>query len=143
MATLAGQKTETTNRIYVMMKKHTIGRAQNMTVDTDFGAENVYEIGNYMPRETVFLRWQGTLNLERFRTIINDLADDSMGITAMGEEILQRDILDTNITDSITGKLVATYRGCSANTTNYQFQANSATSEQLQMYFLSASNGHN
>ena len=143
MATLAGQKTETTNRIYVMMKKHTIGRAQNMTVDTDFGAENVYEIGNYMPRETVFLRWQGTLNLERFRTIINDLADDSMGITAMGEEILQRDILDTNITDSITGKLVATYRGCSANTTNYQFQANSTTSEQLQMYFLSASNGHN
>lgn len=143
MATLAGQKTETTNRIYIMMKYQVIGRAQTMSVDTDFGAQNVYEIGNYMPQETVFLRWQGTLNLERFRTIINDLADDSMGITAMGEEILKRDVLDTSITDSITKKLVATYRGCSANTTNYQFNSNSITSESLQMYFLSASNGHN
>lgn len=143
MATLAGQKTETTNRIYVMMKKHTIGRAQNMTVDTDFGAENVYEIGNYMPRETVFLRYTGTLNLERFRTIINDLADDSVGVTAMGEDILKRDVLDTNITDSITGKLIATYRGCSANTTNYQWAANSISSENISLFFLSASNGHN
>lgn len=143
MATLAGQKTETTNRIYIMMKNHVIGRAQTMSVDTDFGAQNVYEIGKYMPQETVFLRWQGTLNLERFRTIINDLADDSMGITAMGEEILKRDVLDTSITDSITKKLVATYRGCSANTTNYQFNSNSITSENLSMLFLAASNGHN
>lgn len=125
------------------MKNHVIGRAQNMTADIDFGAQNVYEIGNYTPRETVFLRYSGTLSLERFRTIINDLADDSMSVTAMGEEILKRDVLDTTITDSITKKVVATYRGCSASTTNYQFAANSITSESLQMLFLSASNGHN
>lgn len=143
MATLANQKTETTNRIYIMMKNKLIGRAQEMNTDIDFGAQNVYEIGNYMPQETVFLRYQGTLNLQRFRTIINDLADDSMGVSALGEEILKRDILDTNITDSITKKVVATFRGCSANTNNLSFQANQITSEQVQMYFLSASNGHN
>jgi hypothetical protein len=143
MATLAGQKTETTNRIYIMMKHKVIGRAQNMTVNTDFGAERVYEIGNYMSPEIVYLKYTGSLNLERFRTIIDDLADDSMGITAMGEEILKRDVLDTNITDSITSKVVATYRGCSALTTDYSYQANSITSESLSMGFLSASNGHN
>lgn len=143
MATLAGQKTETTNRIYIMMKHKVIGRAQNMTVNTDFGAERVYEIGNYMSPEIVYLKYTGSLNLERFRTIIDDLADDSMGITAMGEEILKRDVLDTNITDSITNKVVATYRGCSALTTDYSYQANSITSESLSMGFLSASNGHN
>lgn len=143
MATLANQKTETTNRIYIMMKNKLIGRAQEMNTDIDFGAQNVYEIGNYMPQETVFLRYQGTLNLQRFRTIINDLADDSMGVSALGEEILKRDILDTNITDSITKKVVATFRGCSANTNSLSFQANQITSEQVQMYFLSASNGHN
>lgn len=143
MATLANQKTETTNRIYIMMKNKLIGRAQEMNTDIDFGAQNVYEIGNYTPQETVFLRYQGTLNLQRFRTIINDLADDSMGVSALGEEILKRDILDTNITDSITKKVVATFRGCSANTNSLSFQANQITSEQVQMYFLSASNGHN
>lgn len=143
MATLANQKTETTNRIYIMMKNKLIGRAQEMNTDIDFGAQNVYEIGNYMPQETVFLRYQGTLNLQRFRTIINDLADDSMGVSALGEEILKRDVLDTNITDSITKKVVATFRGCSANTSNLSFQANQITSEQIQMYFRSASNGHN
>ena len=143
MATLAGQKTETTNRIYIMMKHKVIGRAQNMTVNTDFGAERVYEIGSYMSPEIVYLKYTGSLNLERFRTIIDDLADDSMGITAMGEEILKRDVLDTNITDSITSKVVATYRGCSALTTDYSYQANSITSESLSMGFLSASNGHN
>lgn len=143
MATLAGQKTETTNRIYIMMKNILIGRAQSLAADTDFGAENVYEIGNYMPQETVFLKYQGTLQLERFRTIINDLADDSVGVSALGEEILKRDVLDTNITDSITKKVIVTYRGCSSTTNNISWTANQISQERVNLYFLSASNGHN
>jgi len=143
MATLAGQKTETTNRIYIMMKHKVIGRAQSLSAATDFGAQNVYEIGNYMPQETVFLRYQGTLTLQRFRTIIDDLADDSMSVTAMGEEILKRDVLDTNITDSITGKVVATYRGCSSNTNNISWEANQISTESVELLYLTCSNGHN
>lgn len=144
MATLAGQKTETSNRIRIMFKNKQIARAQSFRADTDFGAENVYEIGNYMPRETVLLKYQGTLTLNKFRTTDSmNLADDGMDISAIGEDILTRDVLDVNVTDTITNALVVTYRQCTSTSLSFNWEANQIAAEEMSMYFRTASNGRN
>lgn len=129
----------TANRIYLMAGNNLVGRAQSLTANRSFGTEGVYEIGSIMPQEHVYLKYSGSVSLERFRMISNNLASATMGIAALGEDILQKDIITINVFDSVTKNLVESFYGCSASSYNTSYRANSIVTESIEMLFLSSS----
>lgn len=122
-----------------MAGNNLVGRAQSLTANRSFGTEGVYEIGSIMPQEHVYLKYSGSVSLERFRMISNNLASANMGIAALGEDILQKDIITINVFDSVTKNLVESFYGCSASSYNTSYRANSIVTESIEMLFLSSS----
>lgn len=122
-----------------MAGNNLVGRAQSLTANRSFGTEGVYEIGSIMPQEHVYLKYSGSVSLERFRMISNNLASATMGIAALGEDILQKDIITINVFDSVTKNLVESFYGCSASSYNTSYRANSVVTESIEMLFLSSS----
>lgn len=140
MATVANQTVNTGNRIYVMAKNHLIARAQSLTADRNFGTEGVYELGSIMPAEHVYLKYTGTLTLERFRMVADNLASQAMQIAALGEDILQKDIITINIMDSVTRGVVESFFGCTASSYNTAYRANQIVTESINFFYLSSGN---
>lgn len=126
-----------------MIKNNIIGRAQSINGTRSFGTTGVYEIGSIMPHEHVFLKYQGSITLEKYRMIFNNLASSKIGATALGEDILQRDVIDVNVMDTVTKNLCISYRGCSAESYNEDFKANEIVGEQLTMLYLTSTNMSN
>lgn len=137
MASVTNQTVHTGNTVYLMIGNKIIGRAQSASGQRSFGTEGIYEIGSIMPQEHVYLRYEGSVTLERMRMKKEDLA--SLGITALGEDILKRDIIDIVMMDNLTKQVVIAYRGCSAQDYSEAFNANQVTTESCTMLYLSSS----
>lgn len=138
MATVANQSVNTGNRIYIMAANHLIARAQSLTADRSYGTEGVYELGSIMPQEHVYLKYQGTLTLERFRMVADNLASAKLSIAKLGEDILQQDIITINIMDSVTRGVVESFYGCTASSYNTSYRANQIVSESINFFYLSS-----
>jgi hypothetical protein len=136
MARVADQSVETGNTIYLMIQNTPIGRAQTLTAQRGFGTEGIYEIGSIMPQEHVFLRYTGTLTLERYRMKSQSLA--SLGFAAMGEEVLTIPVIDIVTVNNLTKSVMEAYRGCSINTYNTEYRANQVTGENAEFMFLTS-----
>lgn len=67
MATIDDQFVQTGNTIYLMINTTPIGRAQSLSAERSFGTTGIYEIGSIMQQERVFLKYTGTVQLERYR----------------------------------------------------------------------------
>ena len=126
MASVGNQTVHTGNTVYLMIGNKIIGRAQSASGERQYGT----------PQEHVYLKYEGTINLERMRMKKEDLA--SLGITALGEDILQRDIIDIVMMDNLTKEIVVAYRGCSAVSYSESFTANEITSESTQFTYLTS-----
>ena len=138
MATVANQSVNTGNRIYIMAANHLIARAQSLTADRSYGTEGVYELGSIMPQEHVYLKYQGTLTLERFRMVADNLASAKLSIAKLGEDILQQDIITINIMDSVTRGVVESFYGCTASSYNTSYRASQIVSESINFFYLSS-----
>ena len=92
-----------------------------------------------MPREHVYLKYTGSLTLERFRMVRDNLASQSMDIAKLGEDILQQDILTISVMDSVTKMVVEAFYGCSASSYNTSYRANQIVSESIEFLYLSSS----
>lgn len=138
MARVSDQSVQTGNTIYLMIQSTPIGRAQSLTAERSFGTTGVYEIGSIMPQEHVFLRYSGTVSLERYRMKKQSLA--TLGFAALGEEVLNIDIIDIVTLDNLTGEVIIAYRGCSIDTYNETYRANEITSESSRFYLTTSNN---
>lgn len=121
-----------------MARNHLIARAQSLTADRNYGTEGVYELGSIMPAEHVYLKYTGTLTLERFRMVADNLASQTMQIARLGEDILQQDIITINIMDSVTRGVVESFFGCTASSYNTAYRANQIVSESINFFYLSS-----
>lgn len=121
-----------------MARNHLIARAQSLTADRNFGTEGVYELGSIMPAEHVYLKYTGTLTLERFRMVADNLASQTMQIARLGEDILQQDIITINIMDSVTRGVVESFFGCTASSYNTAYRASQIVSESINFFYLSS-----
>lgn len=137
MASVTSQKVQSGNTVYLMVNGKVIGRAQSIAGDRSYGTQGVYEIGSIMPQEHVYLRFEGTLTLERFRMKKESL--DQLGLTALGEDILQRDVIDIVVMDNLTKQVIIAYRGCSAVSTSENFSATAIASESSSWTYLTSS----
>lgn len=137
MASVTNQSVHSGNTVYLMINGKVVGRAQSISGERQYGTQGVYEIGSIMPQEHVYLRYEGTISLERFRMKKESL--DQLGLTALGEDILQRDIIDIVVMDNLTKQVIIAYRGCSASSTSESFAANEISSESSSWMYLSSS----
>lgn len=139
MATVSNQLVNTGNRIYIMAQNHLVARAQSLSANRSFGTEGVYELGSIMPAEHVYLKYTGTLTLERFRMVANNLASQAMQIAALGKDILQKDIITINVMDSVTQNVVESFYGCTASSYNTAYRANQIVTESISFFYLDSS----
>ena len=137
MATQANQKVHTGNTIYLSINGETVGRAQSIEGSRSYGTEAIHEIGSIMPQEHVYLRYEGTISLSKMRMKQESL--DQMGIGALGEEILERDVIDVLVVDKLTGQVIVSYNGCSANDMSESFATGEVSTEDITFSYLSAS----
>lgn len=124
-----------------MIGNRIIGRAQSASGERSYGTQGVYEIGSIMPQEHVYLRYEGNLTLERMRMKKEDLA--SLGITALGEDILLRDVIDIVMMDNLTKSVVVAYRGASAVSYSESFTSGEIVSESSQWSYLTSASVSN
>lgn len=92
-----------------------------------------------MPAEHVYLKYTGTLTLERFRMVANNLASQAMQIAALGKDILQKDIITINVMDSVTQNVVESFYGCTASSYNTAYRANQIVTESISFFYLDSS----
>ena len=137
MATQSNQKVHTGNTIYLLINGNPVGRAQSIEGSRSYGTEAIHEIGSIMPQEHVYLRYEGTISLSKMRMKQESL--DQMGIGALGEEILERDVIDVLVVDKLTGQVIVSYNGCSANDMSESFATGEVSTEDITFSYLSAS----
>lgn len=126
-----------------MARNHVIGRAQTLTANRAFGTEGVYELGSIMPAEHVYLKYTGTLTLERFRMTRDNLASQTMQIARMGADILQQDVINITVYDSVTHAVVENFKGCSASQYNTAYRANQIVTESIDFMYLDSNQSAN
>lgn len=140
MATQANQTVHSGNTVLLKVNGAVVGRAQSLDGRRSFGTEGVYEIGSIMPQEHVNNRYEGTVQLERFLIKTADLA--RVGMAALGEEILTKDIIDIEVIDKATGNTVRVYRGCTAVDYSENFRVGAIAGENASFQYLSCDRGN-
>lgn len=127
MSSINDQAVHTGNTVYLMIGNDIIGRAQSATVSYNYNTTNNYQIGSFQPQESVYMRGEYTVNLEK--TV---LKKDAMSKYAVfGDKILTMDVVDITVVDQIDKTVITSVRGCSQVSGEFQIRANdwvSATS---------------
>ena len=142
-ATQRNQTVHSGNTILLKVNGEIIGRAQSLDGRRSFGTEGVYEIGSIMPQEHINNRYEGTVTLERFLIKRSDLA--KIGMAALGEEILTRDIIDIEVlskySDNDNPRVIRVYRGCTAVDYSENFRVGAISGENATFQYLSCDRG--
>lgn len=139
MARQADQTVHTGNTIILKVQGREIGRAQGLDARRSFGTQPVYEIGSIMPKEHVHTQYDGSFSLERYFVRKQSLKD--LGLSALGEEILQKGVIDVEVVDKQTGKTVRIYRGCTLQDTSETFRVGQISGENSNWSYLEAGDG--
>lgn len=140
MATVSNQSVQTANRIYIMAQNYIIGRAQSLTANRQYGTEGVYEIGSIMPYEHVYLKYTGSLTLERFRTVGDSLSSSNLDLARLGVDILTKDVVTITVVDNVTHDVLEAFYGCSASSYDTSYRANQIVTESINFLYTSSSN---
>ena len=132
MANVYEQSVDTGNTVYIICNNKVLGRAQSLSGDRQYGTEGIYEIGSIMPQEHVYLRYEGSVTLNRFRMKRESL--DQLGLGALGEDILLKGVIDILVMDNLMKTPVIIYRGCTAASLNESFEVGQIAMEECQFY---------
>lgn len=135
----AKQSVHSGNTVLLKVKNQVVGRAQSLDGRRSFGTEGVYEIGSIMPQEHINNRYEGTIALERFLIKKADLA--KVGMAALGEEILATPVIDIEVIDKVSGRIVRVYRGCTAVDYSENFRVGAIAGEHATFQYLSSDRG--
>ncbi|MEJ8785045.1 hypothetical protein [Peptoniphilus sp. HCN-40583] len=139
MASEAKQTVVTGATVLLKIDGATVGRAQSIDPRVTFGTEGVYEIGSIMPQEHVQNRYEGTFTLERYMLRETDLAH--AGYIGLGEDILQKDIIDIEVINKLDNKTLRVYRGCTFSDYTNTIRANAIAGENATVQYLSCDMG--
>jgi hypothetical protein len=123
--------------INIRIRGEIVGRIQGLDGERDFGTEGVYEIGSMMPQEHVHNKYTGSVTCERFFVRKKDLA--KLGMAAVGEEVLKKDIITIEVVDKYTKEIVRSYHGCSIGNYRENFRVNAIAGENASFQYLYAS----
>lgn len=139
MATIRNQTVHAGHTIKIKLDNQEIGRIQGGDGRRSFGQEGIYQIGSIMPQEHVPLRYEGGFTVDRFYVREKDLA--SLGLASLGEEILHMDVIDIEVLDNVTNKVVRVYEGCSLQDYSETFRVNAIAGENASFVYRNARGG--
>lgn len=128
------QQVQSGNTVELYIAGKAVGRAQSLNAQADWGDENAYEIGTIMPTETVPLKFNGTVTLNRMRIRKNDLV--KAGIVSLGADILNKGVIDIVLKDRYSGQVMEAYMGCTLSSKTTEVRANEIISEEATFMFL-------
>jgi hypothetical protein len=135
MADITSQKVVTGNVINILIKGSVVGLCQTGDGRRSFGTEGVYGIGNFMPTEHVYLRYDGTFTVDRFFIRTADL--NKLGIVLLGKDILDLGVLDIEVVDVVKNVVLRTYKNCTCGDYTETFRANAIAGENATWHYLS------
>jgi len=107
---MAFKTTLTGNLVILKIAGREVGRAQNVTADSDFGLEDVSGIGDVEVQEHVNTKVTHTITVDKF--IINKKTLLELGTVPVSEDVLTMDVIDIEILTK-DGHLVKKYESCS------------------------------
>lgn len=136
MATARNQSVHAGHTILIKIDGQEVGRMQAGDGRRSFGQEGVYEIGSIMPQEHIPMRYEGGFTCDRFYMRRKDLA--SIGLAALGEDILTMDVIDIEVIDKFSGQTVRVYEGCSLQDYTENFRVNAIAGENASWVYLNA-----
>ena len=134
MANITQQQVATGNILQLVIGGKVVGLAQTVDGRRSFGTEPVHGIGNFMPVEHVQLRFDGTLTVDRFFIRIADLR--SLGLVAVGSDILSLGVVDILVIDTVSNKVLRQYVGCTVSDYTETFRANAICGENATFRYL-------
>jgi hypothetical protein len=134
MANVTQQQVVTGNILQLVIGGKTIGLAQTVDGRRSFGTEPVHGIGNFMPVEHVQLRYDGTLTVDSFFIRIADLR--SLGLVAVGSDILTLGVIDILVIDTVANKVVRQYVGCTCSDFTETMRANAISGQNATWKYL-------
>ncbi len=134
MAQQSKQQVVTGNILQLVIDGKVVGLAQTADGRRSFGTEPVHGIGDFMPREHVQLRYEGTVTVDRFFIRTEDLR--SLGLTALGVDVLDKGIIDMLVVDRLTKKVIRKYLGMTCSDYTETFRANAIAGENATWRYL-------
>jgi len=134
MADQTRQQVVTGNILQLVIKDKVVGLAQTADGRRSFGTEGVYGIGEFTPREHVQLRYEGTVTVDRFFIRNDDLR--SLGLAALGADVLTLGIVNMVVVDRITKKVLRQYVGMTLSDMTETFRANAIAGENATWRYL-------
>lgn len=136
MADINSQTVHTGNTVSIRIKNYEVGRAQSLSAQREFGTEGVYEIGSIMPQEHDFLKFNGSVTLNRLRIRKDDLS--KIGFAPYGEDVLKTALFDIVVENKADGGILEIYQGCSIQNYSTEYRANEFVSESATFLYLTA-----
>lgn len=127
MADQTRQQVVTGNILQLVINGKVVGLAQSADGRRSFGTEPVHGIGDFMPREHVQLRYDGTLTVDRFFIRTEDLR--SLGLAALGVDVLDLGVVEMLVIDRVTRKTLRKYTGMTISDYTETFRANAIAGE--------------
>jgi hypothetical protein len=134
MAEQSKQQVATGNILQLVIKGKVVGLAQTADGRRGFGTEPVHGIGNFMPVEHVQLRFDGTVTVDRFFIRNEDLR--SLGLAALGSDVLDLGIIDMLVIDRVSKKVLRQYIGMTISDYSETFRANAVCGENATWRYL-------
>lgn len=135
MANVTAQQVATGNILQIVIGGQVVGLAQTADGRRGFGTEPVHGIGNFMPVEHVQLKYAGTLTMDRFFIRNADLR--SLGLAALGADVLNLGIVDILVIDTVSNKVLRQYIGCTIGEYSETWRANAIAGENATFHYLS------
>jgi hypothetical protein len=127
--------TLTGNIMLIKIGGKEVGRAQNVTADSDFGLEDVSGIGDVEVQEHVNTKVVHTLTMDKF--IINKKTLLELGYVPVSEDVLTMGVLDIEVLTK-DGTLIKKYESCSAANYSLRVAAHAIIGENATWRALSA-----
>jgi len=132
---MPGKSTLTGNICLIKIGGTEVGRAQNVTADSDFGLEDVSGIGDVEVQEHVNTKVSHTLTMDKF--IINKKTLLELGIVPVSEDVLTKGVFDIEILTK-DGTLLKKYESCSCASYSLRIAAHAIVGENATWRALSA-----
>ena len=126
------------------MNNKVIGRAQRVANTVNFGTQNVYEIGSIMPKESIPLRYEGSVTIDnlliRFDSLDSNKPEGINGspVDSLGADVLEKYTFDIVVRDKLTKHIVRKYKDCTISASNEEITANALFASSATFFFLSS-----
>ena len=134
MALLATYRAETGAGVIIKMDVKQIGYASGMSVQEDYGADQVYVVSSIMPQDNENNKFSCRINLDKVEMRLDELLVND--VIKIAEDVLDRADFNIEVIDLASGATTVVYAGCCLASRNHNIRANQISSGSMGLIAL-------